>query len=292
MEYVKCNTCSSDNTRHLISIENAKIVKCNNCDLVYLNPRPTKKELEKLYQKGYYKNKGFFKGKYCGYYDYYKNVEGTIKTFSIVQKNLKKIKQKAKLLDIGCGPGIYLGVAERDGFEVRGLEISKEGFEIAKSKFKVINKTLEEANIKEKFDIITLFDVIEHIPNPKDILLRINKLLNKDGIVCIITPDSNSFLAKLLGSKWPEFKRWREHIYFFSTSTLNRLLENTGFELVKTHTIGKYFILESLINETRIFNEGISNFILRLTKVFGINKLQIYFNPGYKRVFYARKINQ
>ncbi len=291
MEYVKCNICALEDTKFLLKIEKANIVKCKNCGLVYVNPRPTKKELSKLYQKDYYTNKRFFEGKYYGYHDYKKNVEGTIKTFELVQKTIKKFKEKGKLLDIGCGPGVYLGVAEKDGFKVQGIEISKEGFEKSKSKFKVINKPLEDANIKGKFDVVTLFDVIEHLPTPKSTLLNINRIMNKNSLLCIITPDVDSLAARFLGSRWPEFRRWREHIYFFSRKTMQRLLESTGFELIETWTIGKYFTLEDFINETKIFNAKFSDKILNIIKFLKLSNLWIYVNPYYKRVFFARKIN-
>lgn len=289
MESVNCNICSLNNTKLVTAIEGMKIVKCNNCKLLYLNPRPTKSEINKLYQSGYYKNRNFFTGKYYGYYDYDSNIQGTIKTFEIVHRNIKNYKKTGKLLDFGCGPGIYLGVAEKD-FKVKGLEISKEGFDKAKRKFEVINKPLEEANIKEKFDVITVFDVIEHLTDPKGTLIEFNNLLNKNGLLCIITPDADSLVARLLGSRWPEFRRWREHIYFFSRKTMERLLRDSGFELIKTHTIGKYFNLEGFINETKIFGKRLPNILLKFISILGLNEIQIYFNPLYKRVYYAKKL--
>lgn len=136
-----------------------------------------------------------------------------------------------KYLDIGCGLGYALETAIKLGWRSYGLEVSGKIAKITQKKFgkKIFVGLLEKCKIPHKFfNLISLFDVIEHFNNPLKCLTLINNLLVKDGYLMIVTPDINSLTAKLFKTYWPHFLS--EHLTYFSYITLNKTLEKSGFE--------------------------------------------------------------
>lgn len=138
---------------------------------------------------------------------------------------IKSIAVDKSLLDFGCGGGGFLGKAKSFAKKCTGVEKDirlKEMIE-KRLKIKVYNDIKE---INEKFDIITLFHVVEHFNKPKEILVNLSKLLNKDGKIIIETPNSNDALLSLYESKnFSEFTYWECHLYLFNNTNLKRLIK-------------------------------------------------------------------
>ncbi|MCH8004062.1 MAG: class I SAM-dependent methyltransferase [Nanoarchaeota archaeon] len=296
VEYVKCNLCNSDSTRIFMKVDGFNIVKCKNCDLIYVNPRLKFNELEKIYKnKIYFNNQSFKDTNYTfyGYENYLLEKKDIIYTFIRRLNVIEKYKKPGTLLDIGCALGFFLELALKRGWKARGIEISKVAAGYAKKhqKSPVFNGTLEEVNYKkESFDVITIFDVIEHVPNPKKTILQIKNLLKPGGIISITTPNIGSLPAKILGKKWEEVRRVREHIYYFSDKTLNRLLKESGFKILKIESAGRYFSVESAVRRLNIYSSTLSGISSKFTRILGINNMRIYIDPYYKITVYARKI--
>ena len=193
-----------------------RIVKCNACGHVYSNPR-----LENMYQ--YYKD--------VIDRDYLKNSDLRMQTAKAILPAVLKIVPSGRLLDVGCSTGDFLSVAE-EYYEVEGLELSKWAFDIAKQRGLLIHtKKLDEMNDADsKYDIITMWGVIEHLEYPRVELRHVNRLLNNGGIVCFWTGDSNSIYHKLLRGKW--WYLLGQHIQFFNKKSLDRLMNDAGFSPV------------------------------------------------------------
>ena len=294
LEYVSCNLCNSDSTSIFMKVDGFNIVKCKNCNLVYVNPRLKFSQLEEIYNKTYFRNLPFKNPKYklYGYETYLLEKKEIVDTFKKRLNVIEKYKKPGKLLDIGCAFGFFLELASKRMWTVRGIELSKAAADYTKkNKQQVFNGTLENANYKkESFDVITMFDVIEHVPDPKKTIMKIRDLLKPKGIIAVTTPNIDSLPARILGRRWEEVKRVREHIYFFSDKTFKKLLESTGFKVLKTESAGRYFSVESAIKRLDVYSPVISKISKKIAGVCGIKDMKIYIDPHYKVTLYARKI--
>lgn len=155
---------------------------------------------------------------------------------SIQQKKIleviKRLKPTGRLLDIGAGSGILVQEAIKLGYKAEGIEPSEYFYSIAKEHdLPVFLGAFPSPYIKGPYDIVTLIDVVEHIPQPLNLIRDIPKVIAKDGIVAVIVPDVGSLPAKILGWKWWNFKPG--HIGYYNRKTLELLFNRAGFKLLK-----------------------------------------------------------
>jgi 2-polyprenyl-3-methyl-5-hydroxy-6-metoxy-1,4-benzoquinol methylase len=153
---------------------------------------------------------------------------------------LQKYKKPGALLDIGCSTGSFIEIAKKKGWVVKGIEISPDSAKIAQDIHKgdVYEGMLQDGLYPEEtFNAITLWDVLEHVPDPKQLLGIIYRLLKKDGMVFIRTPNVDGlfptyslYLSKYL-NYWPHPEP-PYHLFQFSPSTLRKFLSISGFEVV------------------------------------------------------------
>ena len=148
---------------------------------------------------------------------------------------ISKYVSTGRLLDIGCATGDFLEVARDFGYSVEGLELSRWSSEIVGNKgIKVYKKLLRSlsSSLSQKFDVITMWGVIEHFQNPRDEMIYINKLLKPGGILAIWTGDVDGIMSRILGRRWWYWQG--QHIQYFTHSSLNHLASLTGFEHLDT----------------------------------------------------------
>jgi 2-polyprenyl-3-methyl-5-hydroxy-6-metoxy-1,4-benzoquinol methylase len=164
----------------------------------------------------------------------------------------KKISGKS-LLDVGAGSGILVEQALSLGLDSFGIEPSKWLQEQATTKYQlpVSLGTLPHPSIDRTFDIITLIDVIEHVPNPKELIKVICNQMHEKSSLVIITPDVNSLIAKLLGWKWWHYRV--AHIGYFTQTTLDLLMENLGLHRIYKSRPCWYFTAEYLLQRVNIY---------------------------------------
>ncbi len=223
----KCIICKNNIFSNLFIKNNFKFVTCTNCGLIFVKPSPRKKELDRYYKNFDY-NLGFIN-------------EHIIRNDSIkVLNDLNTyVVNKGYLLDIGCGAGFFIDEAKKRGWHVTGVDTSIKAVNYAKKKLHLSASIGDINNHKFKydFDLITLIQVIEHLPNPTLLLRRINHLLKTKGLLYIATPNINSVLFKVLHTDF-NYLIPPEHIVYYSSSTLCRLLINNGFNIIKSRTWG------------------------------------------------------
>jgi 2-polyprenyl-3-methyl-5-hydroxy-6-metoxy-1,4-benzoquinol methylase len=269
-EFVVCDQCGSSLKTPLFnkldselsSPEKFIIVKCQNCGLMYLDPRPTKDEIGSFYPKNYYSYQagepaGFsnklariarlgapgYKNQKTASKLIYKIFHGRIVTFPF--------QQDGKLLDIGCGSGVFIKELNSLGWDSYGTEIDKVAVESAKKAgLKVFCGELADALFPENFfDVVTIKHVIEHVHSPKAVLSEINRIMKTNGTLVITTPNFACYETHVFGRFWSSFDVPR-HIYFFSFETLQRLLKSNGFEIEKVDWLN-YTITNSLRHSLR-----------------------------------------
>jgi 2-polyprenyl-3-methyl-5-hydroxy-6-metoxy-1,4-benzoquinol methylase len=210
-----------------------RVVKCSKCGLVFISPRPARG----VVIKGYATASGA---------DYVSQAENRIRTFRSAVRvldahafpNGRPAGGKPRVLDVGSAAGFFLKAAKDDGWQPFGVEPNAWMVKWGNKKFGLRMKrgTLQDARFKTGFfDAVTMWDVLEHVSDPKATLREANRVLKKGGLLAVNFPNIGSRLARLAGRKW-----WfltSVHLYYFTPETLSRMLEETGFEvvLVKRH---------------------------------------------------------
>lgn len=237
-----CPLCDSRSVSYFREKNGFKLYKCNSCKLLFLYPLP--KSIE-VYDKSYFSgaDKGF------GYVDYDVDKEPMVSTF---EKYLDIVSSlgvnKGKLLDIGAATGFFMNLAKGRGFDVTGVELSDFAAEIGRKKgLNLITGDLLVQSFPEKhFDVITMFDVLEHVPKPKELIKEVSRILKDEGLVVINTPDAESLWAKALGPRW-QLIMPPEHINYFSPKNLGNYLSKNGFTVKISSKIGKSFTLQYIL---------------------------------------------
>jgi len=204
------------------------IVQCRHCGILFNNPQPTIDALESLYKE---------------VEDplYLQETEARQRTFhrSLCQLHRHTpAKPPGHLLDVGCYTGVFMKTAAAAGWKTEGIELSSWAAQIAHGLDvgHVYDKPLEQLELPpDSFDVVTLWDVIEHLQNPAALLKNINRVLKRGGVLALSTHMVDSWAARLLGTRYPFFMHM--HMVHFSRKTVRRLLEKEGFRLlcIKSH---------------------------------------------------------
>jgi len=277
-ESVNCPLCNKNDYKQKYRIESWSIVKCNQCDFVYVNPRLEKKELLKIYAENYFDNTE------VGYFHYKENKELRKKNF---QKwiddsiNFLGPGENFNALDIGCAAGYCLEIFKTKGWKPYGIELNTEyAGQSQQNGYKVYNIPFLDIQFEEKYTIITLFDVAEHLTDLQAHFIKLHSILDSNGIIVLITPDYNSLQRKLLGKKWFQFKPI-EHINYFSLTTFKRLTDSTGFEIIASKKAGQYSNVEFLVNRLRKYKFGFFIPLFNFSaKLFGLKNSDLYIDTA------------
>ena len=205
-------------------------IKCSNCSLIF---KKIKIETNQKYIP--YNDKNYFSG-------YVRNYKEFIEIFNKMLNLIKKYKNPGKILDIGCGIGLFLYLAKKRNWVTYGVEISEFASNFAKNKLKlnVLNSDNLGSFPNNFFDVITINHVLEHIENPLIILRQIHEKLNINGILLIGVPNINGLYSRLQKENWPSLQP-STHLYQFTPKTLKMLLNERGFKLKKFITINRKF---------------------------------------------------
>lgn len=235
MEHVKCNLCGGDDTYLLYEKDGYNIVKCNSCGLLYVNPRDSIDKLIRIYGRPYFELEKSKRKDGIGYRNYIKDKEIHKIYFRKKIKQIKKIKPEGRLLDIGCATGFFLEEAQKEGFDVWGVDVSPYAVKIAKEVInndKIFLGTIKEVPLKrESLDVITCFQTLEHSPDPLGELLQMHRLLKIGGVIILTLPDQGSFYEKIMRRGWFAYKP-KEHLYYFNSKTIKRMIQKAGFKRI------------------------------------------------------------
>lgn len=298
----ECPFCANPSTSTKYDLGKHKILRCPKCEIMWLYPRPSSEELQFTYNSNYFDNREFFKGQnqsIYGYYDYVaERFNKQLGYQAILDDSISKLDNfqvgESRFLDIGCGFGYLLDVAHDKGFLVTGVEFSASATRKIRSKyvFPVFTGDVLDYNVDEKsklFDVITMMDVIEHLMNPKSTIEKVYRLLRNGGLFVLTTMDSDSLMSRLIGKRLEDFRRVREHLYFFSRKTIKALLEEKGFEVLSIRSHGHTFRLDFLANRICLVAPILGKICSRLVKLLHLSNLQIHVNPRTKIIVFAQR---
>jgi len=195
------------------------IVQCSDCGLIYQNPCDDDETLAKLY---------------AGVDDpvYERESGGRVRTFGRLVERLGRYAQPGRLVDVGCYTGIFLEQARRAGWDVVGVEPSAWAAKLAREKgFTVFEGAFRDAHeLPAPFDAVTIWDVIEHLPDPLADLKHAHSILKPGAVLALSTMDTASLFARLAGRHWPWYMRM--HLVYFTRESMRRMLEAAGFEVL------------------------------------------------------------
>lgn len=220
-----CALCGTDQHRKLFCKDGRSYYRCR-CGFLFSCANRESGEFSPLrYNETYYETWGIGQGNQSPWYS------GKIATFDKwLSKIDRHIPAGGRLLDIGCATGTFLERAQQKGWRVAGVEISLFASTEAKKKFNsaIWNGTLAAAHYStEAFDVVTVFDVVEHLVDPVSFINEIWRILKPTGILVLTTPNTSSLSCQLLGKHWPQFKP--EHCSYFSGVLLSKLLAENRF---------------------------------------------------------------
>lgn len=296
-KYAKCNLCGSGNFRTVykkkfreekhavesrysasggkIGMDN--IVKCRECGLVYINPRFESKVILDAYYGSEDKR-------------YASQDQGRIYTFKKGIKLIGNFSKKGRILDVGCASGFFLKAAKDKGWDVYGVEPSKWFVDYAKEKYKIdvtcgtIFDTKYEDNF---FDVITIWDVLEHTDDPMAVLNECSRVLKKGGILLINYPDISSLPSLLFRDKW-----WfvlSSHLYYFAPGTIGKMLAKTGLKPKYWGIHLQYLNLAYVIGMFGLYSKGLLKIAEFFSRLFRLERFMMVYYGGQRNVISVKQ---
>lgn len=240
------------------------LMECPACQLVWLNPRPVSEDLGKLYSQYFTHQADVPRRALSGLRKRVKEsilstsfaypIEGSHRLMGSVLSRIGPLREivgggvmwlsaqeRGRLLDVGCGNGMFLDRMRQLGWEVTGVEPDGAAVKVAREKLglEVIEGSLEDAGLPDKhFDAVTMNHVIEHVPDPIGTLKECQRVLKLRGKLVVATPNIMSMLSKVFGEYWRGLEVPR-HLHIFSPHSLRLAAERTGLQVMEIRTTAR-----------------------------------------------------
>ena len=217
---------------------------CRDCRFVFANPSPPQETIVEFYSG-------------LADEEYSQEDEGRGRNFATILKRLLPFAPPGSLLlDVGAASGIFLNLARQAGYRVEGIEPSLALVADAEKLYglKLFCGTVEQFAANEKFAVVTLLDVLEHVTDPDALLGTLSGFLAPGGMLVIVTPDISSLAARVLGGRWWHYRV--AHLNFFNSRSLGRLMQKHGFEIVQRRRFAWNFSAYYLVTRLLPFLKG------------------------------------
>ena len=222
---IVCPVCKTDEFESLFELAGEPFVRCAGCGLTLINPRRPFEQIRAGYDAAY-----------SGGY-----IKKADKKLKRARRRVARLTREYRLtgswLDVGCSAGFVVLAAQNQGFEAWGVDVEEAGIEYARTALGLKNLAcglLHEQDYGDaQFDAISVYDVIEHVPDLNGFVAELKRILKPDGVVEIGTPDIGHWRVPKVLSSWNEVKP-SEHLYYFDRITLTRLLANHGLEVIRS----------------------------------------------------------
>ena len=290
LEEVVCNLCGADDYSvvYPARYENAQpdaimdtfrssgdeilvdqLVRCNHCGLQYLTPRLKSDLILTGYSEG--ADDAFVSQN-----------SARERTFDKSLRRIEDLKpNKGRLLDIGTAGGAFLGVAYRRGWDVLGCEPNQWMADWGSNHYgiEILPGTIFDMVLPDsEFDVVTLWDVLEHTPDPKAVLLECQRILKPDGLLIVNYPDIDSLVSEAMGRKWVFLLS--VHLYYFTPRTIRRMLEKTGFDIMGFKRHWQSLELGYILFRMEPYVPRLSKVAKKMVEALGIQQLQIPYWMG------------
>ncbi|MCX7598431.1 MAG: class I SAM-dependent methyltransferase, partial [Armatimonadetes bacterium] len=204
------------------------LVRCLDCQMVYVNPRPVAEDISYYYPDHYWiEPPGEEERPFCD--------RATRQSIDLLARRFPG----GRGLDVGCGVGVIAALMRKAGLRPVGLDPYEHACRVAREQYglEVVCGYLHEANLPDcSFDAVTFFDVLEHTYDPVAELKEARRLLNFGGLVIVKVPNIQALQARVFGRWWYCLDVPR-HLSFFSPATLRHALEKAGFDVVVVRAV-------------------------------------------------------
>jgi 2-polyprenyl-3-methyl-5-hydroxy-6-metoxy-1,4-benzoquinol methylase len=251
MEIIQqCNLCGSQRSEIIFtgpdrlheSDEVFNVMECQECGLIYLNPRPGPNEIHRYYPADY---QPFFKA-IADEPTLFKRLDRRYGLYKRCDQVIKRAGRSGRVLDIGCATGIFLEGMRARGWQPEGVELSEFAAKYARERFNfpVFTGTLEEAGYPDnQFDLATMWDVLEHVPDPAGTLAEIQRILKPGGWLVLSLPNPLAWERFWFKHFWAGWDVPR-HFHLFTPKVLERYLNRAGLQFVEIHSFtGRHGVL-------------------------------------------------
>lgn len=251
--HLKCLLCENQKSfSTYLKKQGITYIRCSKCGLIF-----HKEKIDKKYMQETYDDKNYF-------VNYIKDFKMYVPMFDRMLDIIEKYKKSGKILDIGCGIGLFLYLAKRRKWREFGVEISKFASKFAKHNLNLnVYNTDNLNNFSDNFfDVIVINHVLEHIENPLVILRQIEKKIKINGILLIGIPNINGIFPRIQKENWPSLQPLH-HIYQFTPKTLELLLKKASFKAIKFKTENRNFKFKNKILNL-ILNKAVNPILEKL----------------------------
>ncbi len=268
-----CPTCDSEAFQKELEKDYMTIVKCNKCNLVYTNPIFDEKRYKEIYRSKEYQE---LSKDYDNESHEYRLERFGFERVDILGKYIRKSKgnQTINYLDVGCSTGFVVEAAQSRDWEAVGIDLNPEAIRFGRLRgLNLLNNSLDELTFeRNSFDVISAFDVLEHLSNPREILEQAVEYLTVGGIFFLYVPNWDSASRILLGKDahfiWPT-----HHLNYYNIETISDLMKRVGLQVEFITTEGldiiDYMWREKEVNKNNV--EAIENIA---------DELQFFVNAG------------
>lgn len=237
LEYVPCNLCGEDDAQLLFEGWDRlhgqpgrfRLVRCRQCGLIYLNPRPVASQIGRYYPEDYPSYQGLRQ-----------SGQNRLAQWALrygMGKRLRAVaafQPRGRLLDVGCADGAFLAYAREQGWEAHGVELNPVVAAFCRETLNLpvlAGDLLEAGYPTGYFDVVTLWSVLEHLHDPMAALREIHRIVRPGGLVVLAVPNTNSLDARIFGPAWAGCDMPR-HLYILPDRVLQRMVSQTGFHIL------------------------------------------------------------
>ena len=224
-----CPVCGNNTSEPLFIKDGFEHGRCPQCSLVYVNPVLR----DDLVLEHYQKEESWVEVLESG-----PQMEMDRLKYSYGLDIARPYLNGKKILDVGAGTGLFVRLAAEKGFETTALELHKANARrLSEDGFPVLTQPLDRLALPEnQFDLVTLWEVLEHLIDPRTLLSEIHRILKHEGVVLILVPNADALVTRILHEKSGTFGG-HSHVSCFNCNTLGRLLRETGFTIVEKETL-------------------------------------------------------
>ena len=235
-----CSICESDRFRRVFHLDGYEISRCGNCTHLFVSAGLATSDLDSAYDRDYFQ--AMESGRTTGYEDYLSNATDRLHGFG---QRLAFIERqtggkRGRLLDYGCAVGLFVKVARDAGWNAMGYERSEWAARYGRETFGLDIRHGDGRDglpFGEPFDVVTLWDVLEHLEHPRRVLSHVAGLLAPGGLLALNTVNSSSMAARMAGVRWRHLHP-PHHLQYFTKVSLRRLLADCGFTVLTLRSQG------------------------------------------------------